>query len=219
MLKIFKYLKESKWSVLAIIALLVVQAYCDLALPQYTADIVDVGIGQKGIENAVPERLRAETYSGLMAFMTQEERDLMASAYGQAEDGSYVFQGDKETEERINECIGIPIPILSAVRESADAMLGLEIDAGEPEMSGAAESESDSPWGEAGNLPEDLSSSILVQTDDQVLARRAQVLEGLGETGRPSSPSGQCCSSRRNTKAWGWTWARSSEATSTGPAA
>ncbi len=183
MLKIFKYLKESKWSVLAIIALLVVQAYCDLALPQYTADIVDVGIGQKGIENAVPERLRAETYSGLMAFMTQEERDLMASAYGQAEDGSYVFQGDKETEERINECIGIPILILSAVRESGDAMLGLEIDAGEPETSGAAESESDSPWGEAGNLPEDLSSSILVQTDDQVLARRAQVLEGLGETG------------------------------------
>ena len=42
MLKIFKYLKESKWSVLAIIALLVVQAYCDLALPQYTADIVDI---------------------------------------------------------------------------------------------------------------------------------------------------------------------------------
>ena len=54
MLKIFKYLAESKWSVLAIIALLVVQAYCDLALPQYTADIVDVGIGQKGIESAVP---------------------------------------------------------------------------------------------------------------------------------------------------------------------
>lgn len=76
MLKIFKYLKESKWSVLAIIALLVVQAYCDLALPQYTADIVDIGIGQKGIENAVPRRLGAETYAGLMSLMTQEERAL-----------------------------------------------------------------------------------------------------------------------------------------------
>ena len=118
MLKIFKYLKESKWSVLAIIALLVVQAYCDLALPQYTADIVDIGIGQKGIENAVPRRLGAETYAGLMSLMTQEERALMASAYGQENDDNYVFRGDKETEEALDECIGIPILILSAMRES-----------------------------------------------------------------------------------------------------
>ena len=84
MLKIFKYLKESKWSVLAIIALLIVQAYCDLALPQYTADIVDVGIGQKGIEGAVPERMRQSTYEALAMFLTGEERERMVSAYEQA---------------------------------------------------------------------------------------------------------------------------------------
>ena len=82
MLKIFKYLKDFKWSVLAIIALLIVQAYCDLALPQYTADIVDVGIGQKGIEGAVPERLRESTYKSLAMLLTGEERERMASAYG-----------------------------------------------------------------------------------------------------------------------------------------
>ena len=69
MLRIFKYLKESGWSVLAIVVLLVVQAYCDLALPQYTADIVDVGIGQKGIENAVPERMREAVYDNLLMLM------------------------------------------------------------------------------------------------------------------------------------------------------
>ena len=83
MLRIFKYLKESGWSVLAIVVLLVVQAYCDLALPQYTADIVDVGIGQKGIENAVPERMREAVYDNLLMLMTEEEAELMSFAYEQ----------------------------------------------------------------------------------------------------------------------------------------
>ena len=93
MLKILKYLKEAGWPALAVVALLVVQAYCDLALPQYTADIVDVGIGQKGIADAVPERMREETYHRLEMLMTEEERELMASAYEQAGDGSYAFVG------------------------------------------------------------------------------------------------------------------------------
>ena len=182
MLKIFKYLKESKWSVLAIIALLVVQAYCDLALPQYTADIVDIGIGQKGIENAVPRRLGAETYAGLMSLMTQEERALMASAYGQENDDNYVFRGGKETEEALDECIGIPILILSAMRESG-GMPGAGTAVGGTEAADAAGAESGGISGEAGNPPADLSASSLAPTDDQVLALRDQVLESLGETG------------------------------------
>ena len=113
MLKIFKYLKESKWSVLAIIALLVVQAYCDLALPQYTADIVDVGIGQKGIETVVPERMRGSTYEVLGALMTQEEKVLFSSAYRQEADGNYVFQGDQDTVESLEEALGISALLLS----------------------------------------------------------------------------------------------------------
>lgn len=160
MLKIFKYLKESKWSVLAIIVLLVVQAYCDLALPQYTADIVDVGIGQKGIENAVPERMRETVYDALMRFMTQEERDWMASAYERAEDGSYVFRGEKEIEEKLNESLGIPILMVSMM-ESGGTMPGFETF-----VSGAESGE-----------------GSMELTDAQVLALREQILEKLGETG------------------------------------
>ncbi|MGN0307844.1 MAG: hypothetical protein ACI4DN_06485, partial [Lachnospiraceae bacterium] len=50
MLKIMKYLKEVKWNALAIVLLLIVQAWCDLSLPSYTADIIDIGIMQGGIE-------------------------------------------------------------------------------------------------------------------------------------------------------------------------
>ena len=154
MLKIFKYLAESKWSVLAIIVFLVVQAYCDLALPQYTADIVDVGIGQKGIESAVPERMRESTYRTLESLLTREERELMAAAYEQAADGSYVFCGDKQAEEALDESMGIPLLIVS-MTESGGGM---------PDM-GMGENA-------AGEL-----------TDEQILGLRRQVLESLGDTG------------------------------------
>lgn len=100
MLKILKYLSESKWSVLAIIALLVVQAYCDLALPQYTADIVDVGIGQSGIENAVPKQMRSETFEALTMLMTEEETARMEAAYTKDAEGNYVLvaTGKEEIE-------------------------------------------------------------------------------------------------------------------------
>ncbi|MCI9336877.1 MAG: ABC transporter ATP-binding protein [Lachnospiraceae bacterium] len=114
MLKIFRYLKEAGWPALAVIALLVVQAYCDLALPQYTADIVDVGIGQKGIEDGVPERMRESAYGRLGMLMTREERERMESAYERDEDGNYVFCGDKETRESLEECMGISMLALLA---------------------------------------------------------------------------------------------------------
>ena len=205
MLKIFKYLKESKWSVLAIILFLVAQAYCDLALPQYTADIVDIGIGQKGIENAVPIRMRESTYQGLMGLMTQEEKSLMASAYAQEEDGSYVFQGDDETEERLNESIGIPILVMWHMTESGNAIDSMESSAEEAakapdeaaetkaaEESGQTakaetEAESGIPMGEAGNPAAGFAANLpgagMELSDDQVLAVREQVLESLGDTG------------------------------------
>ena len=58
MLKLVKYLKSSIGPILLVVALLVVQAMCDLALPEYTSRIVNVGIQQGGIENAVPQVIR-----------------------------------------------------------------------------------------------------------------------------------------------------------------
>ncbi|MCI8401742.1 MAG: ATP-binding cassette domain-containing protein [Lachnospiraceae bacterium] len=81
MLRILKYLRESKASVAAIILLLIVQAYGDLALPNYTSVIVDVGIQQGGIERAVPEAIREAELEKLMFLMTEEERELTKACY------------------------------------------------------------------------------------------------------------------------------------------
>lgn len=68
-----KYLKKYGWTLLVIVALLGVQAVCDLALPTYTAAIVDVGIQQQGVESAVPEILRESTLTSLEMWMPQKD--------------------------------------------------------------------------------------------------------------------------------------------------
>ena len=175
MLKIFKYLKESKWSVLAIIVLLVIQAYCDLALPQYTADIVDVGIGQKGIENAVPQRMREETYDALRMLMTQEERELLSSAYEQVEDGTYTLCAGKETIEKLNESMGIPILILS-MAEGGGGMS----ESGTFQSADGSEAGSFDSAKAGGGIA---AIEGLQLSDSHVLALREQILEKLGDSG------------------------------------
>ena len=67
MLKLFRYLKNAYVPIMAIVLLLVVQASCDLTLPTFTSNIVNVGIQQKGIEDAVPDVMREETFVALKA--------------------------------------------------------------------------------------------------------------------------------------------------------
>lgn len=87
--KILKNLWEHKGAVLAIIFLLVVQAVCDLSLPQYTSDIVDIGIQQNGIEHAAMEEMRNETYESICIFLSQEDMSLFQDSYEKSDSGNY----------------------------------------------------------------------------------------------------------------------------------
>ena len=118
MWKLFKHLGEHKVSVLLIILLLIGQAYCDLALPSYTSDIVDVGIQQGGIENAVPERMREETFNQISLFLSDEEREEALQAYTLAEGVYERNTSDPETIERLDEAFGLPMVILSTIQEA-----------------------------------------------------------------------------------------------------
>lgn len=95
MFKIMKYLGEFKASVVAVIFLLILQAYCDLSLPSYTSDIVDVGIEQGGIENAVPKIMREETFNGICLLSGNDA--LIRENYEQNGDGNYELR-TKEPE-------------------------------------------------------------------------------------------------------------------------
>ena len=108
MLKLFRYLKAVKGSVLAILLLLVVQAYCDLSLPTYTSQIVDVGIQQGGIERVSPEQMRGSTLEALTLFLSDEDEAAVRGAYTQAEDGTYVLADlDGEARDRLDDILGL----------------------------------------------------------------------------------------------------------------
>lgn len=104
MFKIIKYLGEFKASVVAVVILLILQAYCDLSLPSYTSDIVDVGIEQGGIENAVPEIMREETFNGVCLLSGNDA--LIRENYEQNEDGNYELCAEEpETIAALNEAM------------------------------------------------------------------------------------------------------------------
>lgn len=73
MFKIFSYMKNQWYLVLVVVALLVVQAQCDLSLPEYTSKIIDIGIQNQGMEHCVPELIREEEHTAIALFLTKEE--------------------------------------------------------------------------------------------------------------------------------------------------
>ena len=82
MLNIFRNLKRYWYMVLLILALLFVQAYCDLSLPDYTSVLIDVGIANSGIEYAVPLYISESGFKEIEIFLDEQEKQDWNEAYG-----------------------------------------------------------------------------------------------------------------------------------------
>ena len=95
MIRILKYMKEHAAMIVLIIALLFVQAYCDLSLPQYTSDIIDTGIQNKGVKHVMPEKITAREYDYAKLFMKEDEQKKW--------DDSYKKSGDIYIRKEISE--------------------------------------------------------------------------------------------------------------------
>lgn len=78
---VLKYLKESMLPIILVIVLLIVKVIADLALPQYTSDIVNIGIQQGGLETTLPEALTLQTYTTLQESLPEAERNTLQNAY------------------------------------------------------------------------------------------------------------------------------------------
>lgn len=135
MLKMFRYVKDRWYYIVLILVLLFLQAYCDLALPDYTSKIVNVGIQQKGIEDGVPEEIRKESMQKLFLFMDGEERAAVEESYT-LEKGIYTLK--KITEEQRGSLAGVfGLPMLAVSGLSGEdgqaaaikAEMGLQEDA------------------------------------------------------------------------------------------
>lgn len=119
--KIFKYLSKYYTVIIGIILLLVVQAYCELSLPQYMSDIVDVGIQQGGIEHIAPDEMRKETFESLCSFLNEKEEEFLRNCYTKNETGNYKRNKIQQEElEELDKILGMPMIAMSAKGQGAE---------------------------------------------------------------------------------------------------
>ena len=96
---LFKYLKL-RFSIILILS--ICRIYAELELPNYTSSIVNVGINQKGIEDALMIKMSSKTYSTYSLFMNEEELKLFNKAYKE-DSGYYKLESvDKDSKKKLN---------------------------------------------------------------------------------------------------------------------
>lgn len=136
MSKLFKFLKPYAGAVLAIFAVLMVQAYCDLSLPTYTSDIVNVGIQQGGIDEKVPEVLTEEDLNHLLLFVPSDEKDTVTGAYEETKK-TYDYDGkvyqlkntvkeDETKTEELADLLGKPMLLAAGFDSGSDMTKQME---------------------------------------------------------------------------------------------
>lgn len=146
---IIKYLKRFTGIILLIIVLLIIQALTDLALPQYTSDIVDIGIQQNGIKEIAPKVIRESELNKLILFMDDEDKNYVDDNYTlivkenlpEIDYEKYLkvypelkntplykenLINDRKSQERLDEIFTKPITIVENIENNREMSEGLE---------------------------------------------------------------------------------------------
>ena len=134
MKNLFKYAASYWKAMIAILLILVLQAYCDLSLPAYTSDIVNVGIQQGGIEDEVPRQIATEEMEKLLLFVSEDDQQTVMDAY--TEDNTsykkeaYVLKDsvaeDEHTLRKLKEILQIPMMMTSGIESGSDTTKQME---------------------------------------------------------------------------------------------
>ena len=124
-MRIIKNLAQHKLVVLMIVVLLCVQAACDLALPNYTSDIVDTGIQQQGVQDVAAEQLTGRTHDLVAMMLPESEEQMFADAYAQNEDGTYsLTESGKRDRAALDDAMALPMTVTCY----ADQIAELDLD-------------------------------------------------------------------------------------------
>ena len=134
--KLFKFLKPYTAAVAAIICILVVQAYCDLSLPTYTSDIVNVGIQQGGIDETVPDTISKKDLNHLLLLVPSDRQKTVKNAYTESVE-KYDYNGtvmelkasvkeDEKKMDRLSEILGKPMLMAAGFDSGSDMIQKIE---------------------------------------------------------------------------------------------
>ena len=137
MRKLFQFLKPYAPRVLLILCVLVVQAYCDLSLPTYTSNIVNVGIQQSGIDEEIPENISEEEMNRLLLFVSEDDRQDIQDAYEKSSerfdyDGEVLtlkdsVKSDNEKLDALTEEMKLPMMLTAGFENGSDTTKQMEV--------------------------------------------------------------------------------------------
>ncbi len=179
MAKLAKYLKKSTGFLILIVGLLFLQAYCDLALPDYTSRIVNEGIQQKGIEDGVPEKLRAETVENLKLFLDEAQQRTLDESYERNGDEYVLKKLSGDEREALEQALTKAEIIVLMLTQNDDMPMLSDSSKG----SGPVPEEGNNGQGLAGmqgmELPEGVSALDAIKSLPEIV--RTQIVTGIGE--------------------------------------
>ena len=132
--KLFKYLKTYWKMAFVILLVLLVQVYCDLSLPGYTSDIVNVGIQQAGVDDKIPEAISEEEMEKVLLFVQADDRQTVLDAYEKDENTynqtAYVLkeniQDNEEKTEELEEILSVPMMMTAGFEQGSDTTAKIE---------------------------------------------------------------------------------------------
>ena len=160
MRNLLKHLKPYVATIVVIIGFLIVQAFCDLSLPSYTSDIVNVGIQQGGVDETIPEAVTEEEMKKLLLFMSKEDSKKVLEAYELKEaDVEYDCEGNvyvlkesvldnAETVDNLTGIMGHPMLLVSGFESDSDMTKQME-DSMRENMKSAIQAQAEAKAGEA----------------------------------------------------------------------
>lgn len=172
MSKIFKNLIPYWRWIILIFVFLIAQAYCDLALPAYTSDIIDVGIQDHGIEHILPKEITSKDYQMAQTFMLSDEKEKFTDCY-EAEDASksdnsvakYKLTADSDTLDKLDEELLVPLVMAYQAFQSGEQM---DVDASAIPQSAA--------------LDDTMIKQIRSKVQDKIDAVGSSTLKSMGVT-------------------------------------
>ncbi len=180
MKNLFKYAASYWKAMIAIVLILIVQAYCDLSLPAYTSDIVNVGIQQGGIEDEVPEQIAVEEMEKLLLFVSEDDQQTVTDSYTEDntsyDKDAYVLKDsvaeDEDAMKDLKEILQIPMMMTAGIESGSDTTKQMEKQLKEQMKQGMAQSQS-AQQSAAQELPEGMS-----QEEAQKMAQAQSAQQG-----------------------------------------
>ncbi|EHO82670.1 hypothetical protein HMPREF0380_01527 [Eubacterium infirmum F0142] len=160
-----------------IMILLVVQAYCMLSLPQYTSDIIDTGIQNKGQEHIVPSKIRVDDFEKAKLFMSDKELKLWKSAYQKSDDGKiYKLRASEDELSKLDDELIVPLAIsyqFEKQQKKSGVIAGKNSEKGQ---------NTDAKVGAtAGSSPQEAEAAALKKQIDKARNKLEETIDKVGE--------------------------------------